>query len=1401
MDDPKFPWKRFWCPREGIINLADGGYLYIPDTFINLRGELDPVPIENLENTPCLILLGEPGIGKSTEIAKYEAVVKERIQEIGDSFLSFDLRDYQSDQRLFQSLFGNLVFEQWIEGIHQLYFFLDSLDEALININTLATSLIRELSQYPTERMRFRIACRTADWPLILENGLTDLWGKEHVGVYELTPLRRVDVIEASVSSGVDSVQFIDEVAQKEAQPFAIKPVTLNFLLNIYRKEGHFPKSKTALYFEGCQLLCSEANLSRIASKRIGYLSPMQRMIIAARIAAVTVFSNRAAIWTDLNLGEVPETDVKKDELIWGTEWVDDQEFQLSIPDIEETLDTGLFSARGQRRMGWAHQTYAEFLAAWYLVHHNVSLSQMISLVEHPEDRKGRLIPQLHETAAWLSSLESQVFKEITNRDPKVLLYSDIATADVNDRADLVDRLLRMYDKGELLERDWGDYHRYNKLNHPELAEQLRPYVQDISKNELVRRVAVEIARACNVQGLQQDLVNIAMDEAKSIHLRASAAFTVSEIGDGNAKIQLKPLALGQAGEDPEDELKGCGLRALWPEHITAGELFSIISFPKKDNIIGVYDLFLNDDLVKHLQVADIPVALEWVKTIAAQYAIPSRFDRLIDSILWLGWQNLDEPLILPPFAGALLSLLDRHHRIIRDRIRFGSDSPNNFRKVLQDSEQKRRSLIQAMLPLIKKSEFNPLDLIFTNTPIVFPEDVLWLIAALKSTDDLACKRILAKLIFQVFNQEDQEQVDATFYASEDDQILGEFFRNFFQPIPLDSEQAADLREMHQRRRSWAAREQDEKEEPQSPTALIATRSDQFEAGDFDAWWHLNVDLIRWSRSNEFETDLTVLSVWMLIDDSTKSRLIRTARKYVEGRNSEPEKWIGENKEYRPAHAGYRAIKLLLSETPDIVYAFQREVWKQWAPAVLYYSQYLTDSNEDQDRLMLKLAYQNAPDEIIKTLMALIDKENGESGQAFIVRRMEFILDSRLEKNLLEKLSDDLLKEGALGDILGMLLSHRVADAVKSARELAAPHQMNKGVDRSRALVAMRLLFIFAANQGWDVIWPTVNKDPEFADELFRAIAFQFDRYQEMRSKSLSADQLADLFILLSKRYPHREDPHPDGFHEVASRERLGQWRDSILMYLKGLGTPESCTAIWRISQRLPHLQWLKRVLSEAESITLRRTWNPPEPRHILRLVREPRLRLVESGNQLLDILIESLERLQAKLHGETYAVQFLWNKVGKDKYTPKDENSLSDFVKLHLIDELRERGIIINREVKIQRGQKTDIHVNAIKKSKFQSEHDVITAIIETKGCWHPELERAMQTQLMDRYLIDNQSEHGLYLVGWFNSDRWDDEDYKKQQAPKYSLVEAQQRFANQAEELSESGLKIKSFVIDAGL
>ena len=83
-----------------------------------------------------------------------------------------DLRSIGSEERLTRKLFENEKFRNWQQGNHRLYLFLDSLDECLLRIDTLASLLIEELGGCPIDRLGIRIACRTADWPSHLEEGL-----------------------------------------------------------------------------------------------------------------------------------------------------------------------------------------------------------------------------------------------------------------------------------------------------------------------------------------------------------------------------------------------------------------------------------------------------------------------------------------------------------------------------------------------------------------------------------------------------------------------------------------------------------------------------------------------------------------------------------------------------------------------------------------------------------------------------------------------------------------------------------------------------------------------------------------------------------------------------------------------------------------------------------------------------------------------------------------------------------------------------------------------------------------------------------------------------------------------------------------------------------------------------
>jgi len=1389
----------------------DNGFLYSPGRF-----NQDVVPFEALGDIPCLVLLGEPGMGKSRALEAERAAIEARVREGGGDAFWLDLRSYGSEDRLVRDLFQSHAFFTWLEGTHLLHLFLDSTDECLIRIETLASLLIDEFNKYPVERLRLRIVCRPAEWPALLEEGLVRLWGRESVKIYKLASLQREDALIAAAEEGLDAEAFLGEVNRMEVGPFAAKPVTLKMLFRVYSRDQRLPQNQAQIYEEGCLTLCEESNLSYVASGRTGDLTAMERMTVAARIAAFMTFAKRSAIRTGAGGGESLPEDITIDEIAGGNEESPDGLFDVPRAAVREALDTGLFAARGPDRIGWAHQTYSEFLAAWY-VGRRLSATQALSLIVHPDDAEGKLVPQLHEVAAWIATSTREVFEAIMKADPEVLLRSDVTAYDDELKEALVAELLKLYDE-ERGYVGWLSNSRYDRLEHPRLVDQLRPYIRDGAKNTMVRIVAIEIAESCTLRTLQADLAEVALDASQQVDVRAYAARAVSQIGDEEGKQRLRPLAEAGIAEDRTGRLKGWGLRALWPGLITAQELFQMLT-PMGVNDTGSYGHFVSGDLVQHLRPKDLPVALAWVEAQGDYRRLGFYFKRLADSIMLSGWEHLDEPGVLEAFARAALSRLRHHNQIIGDH----QERPD-FESSVRAEDNKRRRLLEALLALISDTQQIRFLLIYTGSALVLSRDVPWMLKRFEAADSEEARGAWAQVIEAAFGRGGGENYDLVLAAYRRDALLAERLGWAFETVITDSQEARQMQEQY-RVIHGLDEERDEDEESDQTAAgpsveeRIATFLDESEAGDADAWWRLNYVMTFEPEGNqgvgESESDLTATPGWVVSDDATRARIIEAAKRYVVKQDPQTEEWLEAGITYRPAYAGYRALRLLLDKEPEFGDELTPDVWGKWTPIILLYP--TDDSSEESlepHLRLVELAYRSAPEEVIQTLLGQIDRENSQGRYASIPDKVERCWDERLGGALLEKAGAQEISAGSLGNILRALLKHGVEGAREFARSLITLPIPESGVLREKAVVAARTLLRFTEDGDWDIVWPALQQDPGFGREVISGVATPLaERATEVPvADKLTPDQLADLYIWMARQYPHAEDPNIEGVRTVGEREWIARWRDSLLDRLVGKGTPESCAAVERVTTELSALTHLKYKLQDARELLRRHTWRPPSPAAILKLAGDSQRRLVQNGEQLLDTVIESLRRLEAKLQDETPAAVDLWNENYSSErrgyvYRPKDENRLSDYVKRHLDDDLRRGGVVVNREVEIRRGtganagERTDILVDAVVRNDRGAAYDVITAVIEAKGCWHRDLNTAMEEQLVNRYLRENSSRHGLYLVGWFNCDQWDDEDYRKRQAPRITAAEAQRRFDEQAVALSSSGMHIRAFILNTGL
>lgn len=1360
-----YPWTRFWCPRTAEINLGDAGFLYDPEKEFGEIYNPDVMSYSKFQAIPFLGLLGEPGIGKSFAIQQEYERVRRLAQECGGESLFINLQSIGSEDRFERKLFQSPEFQRWREDKRPLYVFLDSLDECLISIPTVANILTGELKSVSPENLFIRIACRTLNWPTSLENAVRGIWLESDVGVFELTPLRRSDVISAVGENKINPNQFLQEVFDRDVVPLAIKPLTLQLLINVFKKHGGLPESKNELYHQALMALCEEQNLERRDAGVLGRFSPEQRYAIASRVAALTIFCGKNAIWFGPDQGDVPEQDLKLCHIAGGVETVSGHTVDVTEDSIREVLGTGLFSSRGPHRMGWSHQTYAEFLSAKFVVDHQMKPRQAMSLFCNPEGKDNKVTPQFVAAASWVAGMDEKVFRSLLKVDPEVLLSCDLSTASNEDRRNLLDNLLYLYAEEIIFDSDWSLKEKYSQLHHADISNQLRPYISDGTKGIVVRRVSIEIAEECNLSELQKDLSQVALNNSENHILRKKAVRAIRAFGDEGHIVSLKQLLNDGVGEDPDDEIKAELLRTLWPKFLTLEEITTMLSPPQRDNLIGAYFFFLKEEFAAGIQADDVVKVLNWVITLPDAWNRGYIREKLVNSILRQVIKFLENEDCLRALAICYLELLCRHVFAFEEK------------EAVFENDTQRLRLGAEVLKIVSLDEKYSKILFYLRDHLFYTTDVPHLLSTLSGNEPGLFQKIVAQLIDHLFVY---EQSDLILEACKSNPILSEAFRYLIEPILLDSPQAEELRKRY--------RESTVKKKLLDPPPFrrILDSLEDSEGENADVWVDLLLHMTLEEDSTNYrwpDKDVRELPGWKAAGERVRERIIAAAMNYIVC--GEPKlETLYENTTQMVAVVADHAFRILKNESPELLDDLDECMWEKWSKTFLY-------SARNNDLLgieLLQKAYDRASGHILDAIAEVIEKQKDSS--IFYLDPITEIWDDRIATLILEKAADMSLSHAAFGKLLDMLLKHKTEGARSFASSFLPSQLPVEEHTYSKSIVVAESMMKYELDCGWPILWPLVQENEAFGCDLFRKLSSR-----ESIIDRLTEEQASDLYVWLEHKYPRDKDEEKDDT-PIGSED----FRGSILRHLRARGTEEACTAIEKIAKIFPENKWLKYTIYEAKKNFRKSCWIPLSPKSVLSLAENRKASLVRSAAELIEVIIESLERMEEKLHGVTPSVRFLWNNL-----TPRSENDFSDFVEIHLRDDLRQRGIIANREVEFRRlsdagvGEKTDIVVDAV---ATQGERfEPVTVVIESKGCWNQELSKSLKEQLIDKYLIDERHRHGIYLIGWFMCEKWDSADYRKGRAPSMEIGDARELFSQQAEDNSDGFINVRSYVMDVRL
>jgi len=384
---------------------------------------------------------------------------------------------------------------------------------------------------------------------------------------------------------------------------------------------------------------------------------------------------------------------------------------------------------------------------------------------------------------------------------------------------------------------------------------------------------------------------------------------------------------------------------------------------------------------------------------------------------------------------------------------------------------------------------------------------------------------------------------------------------------------------------------------------------DKFEAGDFNSWWELNLQLglTPYSRYvDELEFDLRKMPGWKEATDHTRSRIIEAAKHYVikgEPRNDE---WLGMRTIFRPAFSGYRALYLLFHESPEFVKQVPINVWQKWAAIVVSYP--LNSFGGDEmiaHQLLATAVYSSAPDEVINAVLTRIDADNKRGESFYFHQRLEACWDIKFKDALRYKLNDNTLKTSSWGAILDELLEQEDAPSQKIAQDVLSSFVAGQS-NKEHALIAAAGLMQYGKGDGWwPFVWEAIKRDSAFGQILVESVCSRTNL-----TGSLKEDEASEFYLWLVKVFPPADDPKLPTGHAfaVTTRMEITKFRNSFLNDLKKRGTPESLAALEKIAATSPELEkQLHWTLIEARQNVRRHTWRPQTPSTLLTLLKKSR--------------------------------------------------------------------------------------------------------------------------------------------------------------------------------------------------
>ncbi|MYF40265.1 MAG: hypothetical protein F4221_05340 [Rhodothermaceae bacterium] len=369
----------------------------------------DLLTLRDFESARCYVLLGEPGMGKSTEFNKEARRVHADPPIPARQFLSRNMKSHF--------------------GLRESPLFIHGLDEVRIDggdIKNVLDKIITQLEDWGNPKLR--LSCRSVNW--LGNTGreeLNTILGSLKIPILQLNPLNHDDVREIVTHSGNDSNSIIHRAQEHGLGPFLYNPQLLELLLNSVEADG-WPDSPTEIFERACSEIVKGQYRERHDIPSSKRLSTIEEVLSAAgQLFAIMLIADKAG-WSAADT---------KDSEVFSLHEVETPNYLT----FREALGSGLFEGSCTSR-GPLHRLLAEFLGARYLageIKAGLSLRRVCALLMRHD---GIPLPDLRGLAGWLATFNIQAREILVKADPITTAYNgDASNFSYGERQELLNNL------------------------------------------------------------------------------------------------------------------------------------------------------------------------------------------------------------------------------------------------------------------------------------------------------------------------------------------------------------------------------------------------------------------------------------------------------------------------------------------------------------------------------------------------------------------------------------------------------------------------------------------------------------------------------------------------------------------------------------------------------------------------------------------------------------------------------------------------------------------------------------------------------------------------------------------------------------------------------------------------